>query len=167
MLNHLNQKRVIPKDYPIWNDGLDGGTGELAGFALELQDSAVGDIGNPLRLTFTDSLLLAVGLDPIADTEMDVGKVALRDIVLAFLGEELLEVRVFELVARPHIEVHDDASLFLNAGAMHEDCGDRILVRCRSVLRSEGDILNTESGEELGTNIVDVRFLRKIDVSHD
>jgi len=164
VLGQMKRKRVA-----TWTTrfpSLDGGTAELAGFARELHRLAVGDIGNPLRLALTDDLLLAVGLDPIADAEVNVGEVALRDIAVVLFGEELLEVLVLELVARPHIEVHEHASAFLNARYVDEDGGNRVLVRRRSVLRSEGDVAHAERCEELGADVVGVVFLRKIDVSH-
>ena len=144
------------------------GLGELALLATEGLDLAVADIGNPLRLAFAEAgdLTDLVHDRIVADAEVDIGKVALRHIVVTVLGEEGLEVLLVEVIARPEVEVHKDAGVRLNAFDVHQDGGNRVLVRLRSILRSELGIDHIAGLQIQGSDVVDIGGLGKIDVRH-
>lgn len=175
------KKGESPKTLPDSVQRLYGAIDILALSASELLHIAVGDIGNPLRLALTDGgIPVLVNLGPIADTEVDVGELTLRLIAVddfGILTVDLLEMRLLreqgfevlgvEVLTRPHVEIDNDTAGPLNARAVHEDCGNRILLRLRSELRSEVTVVDIHCTEVQGTDIIDIRFLRKIDVSHD
>ena len=117
---------------------------------------ASGDIGNPLRLAFAELGLAGVHVDlrPVADAEVDVVEV---------LGH-LLEVVLRGGVARPQVEVDDDARGEL--GAFDVDEGDVFLADLDGLL-GKLHILDLAGIEVKGCDIVHVGHLREIDISHD
>lgn len=178
------KKGESPKTLPDSVQRLHGAIDILTLSASELLHIAVGDIGNPLRLALADGgITVLVNLGPIADTEVDVGELTLRlitvddfDLDLLTFDGLLLEMRLLheqgfevlgvEVLTRPHVEIDNDTAGPLNARTVHEDCGNRILLRLRSELRSEVTVVDIHCTEVQGTDIIDIRFLRKIDVSH-
>lgn len=117
---------------------------------------ATGDVGNPLRLTFPKFGLASLGIDfgPVTHTEVDI---------VQSLGQRL-EVLLGGIVARPHVEVHDDAGGTLDALDMNED---DIFFTDLDGLGSELHIADIARIEVQGSDIVDIVDLREIDISHD
>lgn len=149
VLGQISQNRKAPE-----------GAGRLALIfpllAFEDELLSAGDIGNPLRLTFPELGLASLGIDfgPIADTEVDI---------VQSLGQSL-EVFLGGIVARPHVEVHDDAGGTLDALDMNED---DIFLTDLDGLGRELHIADVARIEVQGSDIVDIVDLREIDISHD
>ena len=124
--------------------------------AFEDELLAAGDIGNPLRLAFPELGLASLGIDfgPITDAEVDI---------VQSLGQSL-EVFLGGIVARPHVEVHDDAGGTLDALDVNED---DIFFTDLDGLGRELHIADVTRIEVQGSDIVDIVDLREIDISHD
>lgn len=124
--------------------------------AFEDELLAAGDIGNPLRFAFPELGLASLGIDfgPVADAEVDV---------IQGLGKRL-EVFGGGVVARPHVEVHDDAGGTLDTLDVDEN---DVFFTDLDGLGSELHIADIARIEVQGSDIVDIVDLREIDISHD
>ena len=125
----------------------------LLAFEDELLPS--GDIGNPLGLAFAEFGFACGGIDlgPIADAEVDVVQ-SLR---------QSLEVLLRGVVARPHVEVHDDAGVTLDAFHVDED---DVFLTDFDGLGSELHIADVARIEVQGSDIINIVDLREINISH-
>lgn len=124
--------------------------------AFEDELLTAGDIGNPLRLAFAKSGLAGLRIDfgPVTNAEVDI---------VQSLGKRL-EVFGGGVVARPHIEVHNDAGRTLDAFDMDED---DIFVTSLDGFRRELHIADIARIEVQGSDIINIVDLREIDISHD
>lgn len=116
---------------------------------------AAGDVGNPLRFAFAEPGLAGFGIDfrPVTDTEMDVVQ-SLRKSGDVLRGG---------IVAREHVEVHDDAGGDLGTFDVNEN---DVFVSDLDGLGSELHVRDVASTEIQGSDVVDIVDLGKIDVRH-
>lgn len=123
--------------------------------AFEDELLTAGDIGNPLRLAFAKFGLAGLRIDfgPIAHAEVNVVK-GLR---------KRLEVFSRGVVARPHIEVYDNARGTLDTFDVNEN---DVFVTCLDGLGRELHIADVARIEVQGSDIINIVDLRKINVSH-
>ena len=123
--------------------------------ALEDEFLPSGDVGNPLGFAFAEFGFACGGIDlgPVADAEMNVVQGLRQGLDVLFRG----------VVARPHVEVHDDAGVTLNAFHMDED---DIFFTDLDGLWSELHIADVARIEVQGSDIINIVDLREINISH-
>lgn len=124
--------------------------------AFEDELLTAGDIGNPLRLAFPQLGLAGLGIDfgPVTHAEVNI---------VQRIGQSL-EVFLGGIVARPHVEVHDDAGGTLDAFDMDED---DVFFTDLDGFRRELHIADIARIEVQGSDIINIVDLREIDISHD
>lgn len=124
---------------------------------LALEDELLpsGDIGNPLGLAFAEFGFACGGIDlgPVADAEVDIIQGLRQSLEVLFRG----------IVARPHVEVHDDAGVTLDAFHVDED---DIFLADLDGLGSELHIADVARIKVQGSDIINIVDLREINISH-